>query len=285
MTGQHFEPEFIKMLRERIESTHARLGNGPAETGLVPLELKCAMSACKNGRHCLDHLRKPRKGEKATPPGACRDCGTQVIDLPGPGGRRYGDLEELISTCTEQQSELIRAHYWHVQIDQWAYNQARRLGLDEVRRRVADAVTDAMTRNDAWTSRGASYRKNIVPYAQHATATCCRRCAAYWHGLPANPAEAPSQKQLEHVVSAALGWVELRLDGLPVLGESNVPNITSAELPTGERLTELDDVIFEALGHGEDPVGLLLPVNSLLEIAPARSSLLVKRQFPIDGRR
>ena len=282
MTVQRYDSGFIRELRERIEIRQAELDAGPAETGLVPLALQCAMSACKNGRHCLDHLRRPRKGDPMVHPGQCRDCGAMLFDLPGPGGRNYGDLEAIFETCSEQQSELIRAHYWHVQIDQWAYNQARRLGLNEVRQRVAATVTAAMTSTDSWAGRAAPYHKNIVAYAQHATATCCRRCAAYWHGLPPETSEPPTQGQLDHVVSAALAWVEVRLADLPTEGENHVPHIRAKDMPSPDRMSELDDSVFEALGHGQDPVGLLVPVSSLLEIKPSRGSLLIQRQLPLN---
>lgn len=283
MTGQQFDPDFIRELRQRIDAKQAELESEPAETGLVPLVLQCAMSACKNGRHCLDHLRRPRKGDPAIQPGQCRDCGTVLFDLPRPGRLNYGDLEAILTACSQQQSELIRAHYWHVQIDQWAFNQARRLGLVEVRRRVAAAVTEAMTSADSWAGRAASYHRKIVAYAQHATATCCRRCAAYWHGLPADPSVLPTGEQLTHVVAAALAWVEIRLADLPAEGEAHVPHISATDMPSPERVSELDDAVFEALGHGQDPVGLLVSVGSLLQIKPSRGRLLIQRQMPLHG--
>jgi hypothetical protein len=285
MSFQEFDPDFIRELQRRIASKQAQLNSGPAEAGLVPLQLTCAMTACKHGRHCLDYLRRPHKGDSPVQPGQCRDCGTNVAELPALGGRRYGDVGELLETCSGQQSELIRAHYWHVQIDQWAYNQARRLGLREVRGRVEAAVTTAMTRNDMWAGRGAAYSQNIVAYAQHATATCCRRCAAYWHGLSPDSAVPPSQRQLDHVISAALSWVELRLTDVPLDAETNVSRILTSDLPSHDRVLELDDALFEALGNGRDPVGLLVPVGSSVEVTRRRSGLLVKRALPAAGLR
>lgn len=177
-----FDPELISELRSKIYSTKEALDARPAELGLVPLKIKCLMASCGHGRHCLDHLRRPSNPDVPVSPGSCRDCAAPVVIMPET--HQYGDPDELISTCLNQQHELIRAHYWRVPIDLWAYNQALRLGRAELGRRIKQQVEYAMTSTDVWAGRAAPYSKSIIGYAQHATATCCRSCAAYWHGLP-----------------------------------------------------------------------------------------------------
>ena len=281
MNDNQFDPELIKQLRERILSKKEELAARPADIGLVPLKIACTMASCSHGRHCLDYLRRPRKHETPVAPGSCRDCGAPVVAMPEPQNHRYGEQDELLNTCLNQQHELIRAHYWHVLIDQWAYNQARRLGRAELCRRIERKVVYAMTSRDMWAGRIAPYSKNIVAYAQHATATCCRSCAAYWHGLPRDRLITPTSEQLEHVVWVALTWLDVRLPDLPDAGQP-VSGISVSDLPTIAELSSIDDSVINRLSSGHDPTGLLIPDCTSLRIEPARSSLTVARTLDVE---
>lgn len=260
------DPAVIEEIRRQLDRMQEKIATEPAGAGLVPLRIGCVMSSCKNGRHCLDHIRKPRPGYPATEPGRCRDCGVYVADLPEPGGRRYGDPGEVIETCIAVQTELIRAHYWHVPIDQWALNQARRLGRRELHQRVAEAVTTALVNPGAFSGRGASYDKKIVSYAQHATASCCRTCAAYWHGLPLDGP--PSTAQLRHVITAAATYLDLRLPNLPNDPESwaSVGSIRRKMLPSSADLLRIDDAVVENLLRGCDPAGIVRSADTTLQL-------------------
>lgn len=281
MSDHLFDPDLIEQLRQKIQSKHEELAAGPAPPGLVPLKIACTMTSCSHGRHCLDHLRRPHKDSRPVTPGSCRDCGAPVVTMPGTGELRYGDPAQLMSTLENQQHELIRAHYWHVPIDQWAYNQALRLGRTELLHRIERQVVTAMTSTDAWAGRAAPYTKNIVAYAQHATATCCRSCAAYWHGLPRDRTIAPSTEQLDHAVWAAQTWLNIRLPDLPDAGH-DVPGISRASLPGADEISAIDDAVMDKLTAGTDPAGLVIPEETHLDITAARGSLVVARMIDID---
>lgn len=280
MTDYPFDPEFIERLREQIQIKQEELSAGPAGPGMVPLKIACTMTSCSHGRHCLDHLRQPRKDQDPTAPGSCRDCGVPVVDLPSFVDLNYGDPELLIATSVNQQHELIRAHYWHVPIDQWANNQALRLGRKELHRRVEQQVLKAMTSTDIWAGRAAPYSRNIIAYAQHATGTCCRSCAAYWHGLPRDRDVAPTDEQLKHVVWAARSWVDIRLHDLPDLGQT-VDGIARSTLPGDLEISELDDSLMSQLSDGADPAGLVAPEATQLQITPARGALVIARSISL----
>jgi hypothetical protein len=80
---------------------------------------------------------------------------------------------------------MIRHHYWHVDFDQRALNYAIRKGRIELHaaaeKRVRQAIGPAQP---AFDGRQTSMSGNPLHYAQHATATCCRKCVEYWHGIP-----------------------------------------------------------------------------------------------------
>jgi hypothetical protein len=44
------------------------------------------------------------------------------------------------------------------------------------------------------------------PIAQHATATCCRRCISKWHGI--EKGRALNEMEADYVVALIMGWIE-----------------------------------------------------------------------------
>jgi hypothetical protein len=74
------------------------------------------------------------------------------------------------------------------------------------------------------------------------TATCCRSCAAYWHGLPRDRSIPPTREQLEHVVWVATAWLDVRLPHPPEVGQP-VGGISVSDLPTIAELSSLDDSV------------------------------------------
>ena len=75
--------------------------------------------------------------------------------------------------------------------------------LDHAREFIAQRLAPAAPRNDG---KQTPLRGHPVFVAQHATATCCRRCLAKWHviesGRPLTVAEQ------EHVVAAIARWLK-----------------------------------------------------------------------------
>jgi hypothetical protein len=52
-------------------------------------------------------------------------------------------------------------------------------------------------------------RGHPVFIAQHATATCCRRCILKWHGIEKGRALNP--QEVDYVVALIMGWIEGQL--------------------------------------------------------------------------
>src|SRR5262245_35021556 len=89
---------------------------------LEPLKITCTSSDCKNDLHCFKSTQKMRKENKE---GQCRTCGTELIDWERLHQRSFEDIE---NTFESLKTEMIRHHFWHVEIDQKAINHAKRKG-------------------------------------------------------------------------------------------------------------------------------------------------------------
>jgi len=49
---------------------------------------------------------------------------------------------------------------------------------------------------------------NIIYYAQHATATCCRKCAEEWHGIDRN--RPLTEDEIKYMVDLIILYIEKR---------------------------------------------------------------------------
>ena len=54
---------------------------------------------------------------------------------------------------------------------------------------------------------------NVIFYAQHATATCCRKCMGYWHGI--DPGVPLDDDQLAYCCELVRLYLDARLPDLP----------------------------------------------------------------------
>src|ERR1700739_4656045 len=105
------------------------MGTGTdAKKKLAPLKITCTSSACNDGLHCFRQAKK--KGEEHVKGGKCRDCGTELVDFPRIQQRNLKDLEY---TFRSLKYEMIRHHFWHLEIAQRALNYARRKGKNGMR--------------------------------------------------------------------------------------------------------------------------------------------------------
>jgi hypothetical protein len=85
---------------------------------------------------------------------------------------------------------MIRHHFWHALMSERVVNHARRKGRVELRifanHQLRQLIgSERHAREGYQTPRETSPHANAVHFAQHATACCCRKCIAEWHGIPA----------------------------------------------------------------------------------------------------
>ena len=154
----------------------------PAWNVEEPLEkVTCTSSDCERDLHSF--LRKHPRG-KSYRNGQCRECGVDLIDWSRLDRHDLSDVEHTVSSL---ELELIRHVYWHKPFDQTAINRAIKLGrqglLAAAEPRLLKSV--APPRSEIFRDgMQTPFTGDVLYYAQHATATCCRRCIEAWHDIP-----------------------------------------------------------------------------------------------------
>ena len=184
---------------------------------LEPLQgLSCDRTDCERGLHCFRTSKRKAKH----PPGTCRECGA---DLVGWDRVKRCDLVDAANTFEELRKEWIRNHYWHEPIDQRAMSNALRKGRAGLRviapSRIRQSIGKARNYNEG---RQTPWNGKIMYYAQHATATCCRRCVEYWHGVPQG--RDLTEPEVAYFAELCLRYIFERLPDLPEQGRP-VPGV------------------------------------------------------------
>jgi Domain of unknown function (DUF4186) len=149
---------------------------------LKPLKIRCVSTNCANDLHCFQLTKKLLM---SGPSGRCRSCGVELVDWDRVHARNLLDVEYTFSAL---RYELIRHHFWHIPLSQYAINYARRKGgmaLREAARKTIQSAVGNPTHpaQGRQTPRETNRTANAIHYAQHATACCCRKCLAEWHGI------------------------------------------------------------------------------------------------------
>ena len=200
-----------------------RLSKPPA-TELKPLKVTCTSSDCANGLHCFKPTRKMRMADQT---GRCRSCGAELIDWERIQAR---DLSDVIHTFAALKHELYRHYYWHVDIDRWALNYARRKGKAKLRLAIEPRLRKSVgAPAGPYDGRQTPRERNPIYYAQHATATCCRGCLKRWHGVPSD--RALTDDEIQYLGDLVGLYLDERLPSLPELGQK-IPPIRPATVTT-----------------------------------------------------
>jgi len=176
-------------------------------SGLAPLKVTCTSSNCEADLHCFKATRKLVQQNKV---GACRSCGIELIDWDRVHERR---LDDVAFTFEELRHELIRHYFWHLELDETALNHARRKGRKALhgaaQRRIEKSVGKA---GMAFDGRQTPRSGNTIYYAQHATASCCRKCIEYWHNIPKD--RDLTDEEVKYLTSLVVRYLDERLPDL-----------------------------------------------------------------------
>lgn len=165
--------------------------SGKSGGKLQPLEIKCTSTDCGNDLHCFQLTKKMLE---EGPRGRCGSCDKELVEWDRVHRREITDAQY---TFEAMRYELIRHHFWHIPLSEYACNYARRRGKIELRCAVRKTITRAVANpahpvQGRQTPRENNPKANAIHYAQHATASCCRPCLEEWHGIPRDqPLSAP----------------------------------------------------------------------------------------------
>jgi hypothetical protein len=190
------------------------MADGPDEDWDVPelqepLNVRCTDSDCENDLHCFKATR--RMALDGAPHGECRSCHEQLVELDRTRRREPRDRRYLLDSL---QKELIRHHFWHLFLDQTAMDKALRKGRgglgEAAAKRLRSSVGKAKPFRDGTQT---PLSGNAIYYAQHATASCCRTCIEYWHGIPKG--HELTDDELSYLHSLIMEFIDERLPSLP----------------------------------------------------------------------
>jgi hypothetical protein len=182
-------------------------------TELTPLKITCTSTRCNDNLHCF---RLNQRLRKSGPEGRCRECNIELIDWSRLKRRDIGDVAHTVAAL---QLELIRHHFWHLSLSEYAENYAVRKGREALQAAVQHQLSKAIgspnhPRQGRQTPRENSPKATVVHYAQHATATCCRACLEEWHGIE-NGADL-TEAQLVYLTELVMRYVDTKIPGLQV---------------------------------------------------------------------
>jgi hypothetical protein len=145
-----------------------------------PLNVHCSDSRCEANLHCFSPNRRKRDWQKSYV-GQCRSCGKELVNWDRVRAR---DLSDVRRTFDELGREYIRHVFFHAPFDESATAEAQALGLDGLKAKVRPLLEKKIGKAHIFRD-GTQTKKqgSSLYYAQHATATCCRKCLEYWHGI------------------------------------------------------------------------------------------------------
>lgn len=140
----------------------------------------CADTDCRQDLHAF-RLKKTPKGQSYRH-GTCIACDFDKIEWPRLDRQNIQDVNYTVKAL---KYEKFRYYYWGNVIAESVTSRAVALGLNELgrrsRNRIERDVGPAM--EDTYRGGVVSWGKDIIDYARHGTATCCRRCIEEWHGV------------------------------------------------------------------------------------------------------
>jgi hypothetical protein len=150
---------------------------------LEPLKVHCSDTRCESDLHCFSPNRRTKDWEK-TYAGQCQSCKKQLVDWKRVKARNITDVN---GTFEELSREYIRHVFFHAAFDAKSKKEARELGMEGVKAKVRPLLEKKIGQKKIFRD-GIQTKKegSAIHYAQHATATCCRKCLEYWHGIERN---------------------------------------------------------------------------------------------------
>jgi len=183
------------------------------------LPISCDAVDCEHGLHCFNATKEMKAKNLAGP---CWQCGVELVDWDRVRNRNLADVGYTFQAL---KYECIRHFFWHKPLNQRAINHARRKGkvrLREcVRRHLEHAIGPDKPFHDGSQTTMSDDVDTAIPYGQHATATCCRKCLEFWHNIPQGVALTP--EQLDYAAELVCLYIEDCIPELSDEGESIPP--------------------------------------------------------------
>lgn len=175
---------------------------------LTVLEVTCGTTKCNDGYHC--YSQKKTSLRKFGSERVCKECGEDLIDWERVHRNNLQDSDFIFN---QLKTEIIRHVFWHTTIEDDAIKKALMDGKIKTRDRARKFVKSRIGKHTAWDGRQTPMGKDeIINYAQHATATCCRKCLEAWHNI--NIEDELNDSRIDFCTDLIIKYVEQRLPEL-----------------------------------------------------------------------
>ena len=188
-------------------------------TRIVPDEIKvselkiddvtCGATKCDEGYHC--YSKKKTSLRKYGEQRVCKECGTDLIDWER---IHKNDINDSDFVFEQLRTEIIRHVFWHNQIQVEALYAAYLQGKTKTREKAQRLLKSRIGKyNNFMDGRQTPMGKEeLINYAQHATATCCRQCLEAWHNIKM---EKPmTQQELDFCTDLVMKYISERVPKL-----------------------------------------------------------------------
>jgi len=182
-----------------------------------PLKISCDNADCENNLHCF---RKSKPRNEIFPEGTCKYCGADLINWDRIYKKQIRDAKYV---SVSLKKEWIRHHFWHTPLPQKAINYALKKGKENlkiaIQKRIKSSIAPSHPFRDGYQTPFES--NNPIHYAQHATATCCRKCVEYWYGI--DYGKELTNEEIDFLVDIILYYFQERIVNLTDQGQ-NISN-------------------------------------------------------------
>ncbi|WP_019991045.1 DUF4186 family protein [Rudanella lutea] len=183
---------------------------------IVLPKVTCTSTKCDEGLHCF----RPKKGKVKVEDyqgGKCQACDADIVDW----NRIYSrDLDDVDTLFAALRKEYVRHVFWTIQLDlkvSWKKFQTGRVKMEEAVYKRLQRSVSCSGRESIWDGRQTPMTpKNIIYCAQHATATCCRKCIRYWHNIPYD--RDLTDSELQYLTGLVMHYIDIRLFDNPPVG-------------------------------------------------------------------
>ncbi len=186
------------------------------DTPMPRLKVTCTSVDCEKNLHCF--LKKRGMPEELH--GTCRACNADLINWERVHRRDATDQKFVFAAL---KNEMIRHYMWHIDLDSDALRKAQAKGKEKLYNSVSTRLRSSIGKaQGAFDGRQTPMQGNAIYYAQHATATCCRKCLNYWHDIPTD--RALTLAELAYCEQLVIGYLEDRLPDLDPQPRAQQPN-------------------------------------------------------------
>ncbi len=145
--------------------------------------MSCFDTDCGNDLHCFRPPPYTRLDKLQG--GKCNQCDAELIDWDQIQDSGLRTVSELVPKLKK---EYVRHVFWHIELDQETLDEIRALADSNLRTKIRKRIKSSIHKKRSEIFRDGMQTPmnevNIIYYAQHATATCCRKCLKYWYEIP-----------------------------------------------------------------------------------------------------